>query len=80
MRKSLASASFSVLLLAGCSNESEKLLRQYEIATDVRELTYQEKCRFESQIRDAFLREENIEKYKAWDERSEMTCWFASRE
>lgn len=61
-----------LLVLASCSSEAESLERQYEMVSG-----RQDKCRVAAETRDAFLREENREKYRKWRSQATWDCYSA---
>lgn len=64
----------AVLTLAGCSqSEGEKAEAEYEIARSVG-VDSAAACQFESRIRDAYLSDQNEDKYKHWLRAANLSC------
>lgn len=70
MRKAIIIAA---LALAGCQSEGEKLESEYRLARESG-VTSEQACEFESRIRDAYLRDENKDKYQRWRVAAGATC------
>lgn len=63
-----------LLLLAGCTRESDELVAQFDMAEKTRELTPSEKCEWYSKIAAAYLKERNAPKYKDADLFARVYC------
>jgi len=64
----------AAIFLAGCSQSAgEKAEAEYRIARSAG-VDSAEACRFEGRIRDAYLSDQNDEKYKHWRRVAASTC------
>jgi len=70
----------AAIALAGCGQSAgEKAEAEYRIARESG-VDGVQACEFESRIRDAYLRDENKEKYQLWRAAAYATCTRASND